>query len=81
MFREELINQIYSSINLKDEKYLKYLKNNRKNFFVFSDDDNFNKNQSNFLLWDDSFYKKLNISLDKFKLKRVVMCKINISKK
>ena len=70
MFREELINQIYSSINLKDEKYLKYLKNNRKNFFVFSDDDNFNKNQSNFLLWDDSFYKKLNISLDKFKLKK-----------
>jgi hypothetical protein len=72
MFREELINQIYSNINLKDEKYLKYLKSSRKNFFIFSDDENFNKTQtqSNFILWDDSFYKKLNISLDKFKIRK-----------
>ena len=70
MFREELINQIYSNINLKDEKYLKYLKNNRKNYFIFSEDENANKTQSNFILWDDSFYKKLNSSLSKFKLKK-----------
>ena len=70
MFREELINQIYSNINLKDEKYLKYLKNNRKNFPIFADDENFNKTQSNFILWDDSFYKKLTASLDKFKLRK-----------
>ena len=55
---------------MKDEKYLKYLKNNRKNFFAFSDDDNYNKNQINFILWDDSFYKKLTASLDKFKLRK-----------
>ena len=70
MFREELIKQIYSNINLKDEKYLKYLKNSRKNFFILSDDDNYNKTQSNFILWDESFYKKLTISLDKFKVRK-----------
>ena len=68
IFREELINQIYSNINLKDAKYVKYLKNMKKNILIFADDENTNKTQSNFILWDESFYKKLYSSLSKFSI-------------
>ena len=68
MFREEFIKQIYSNINLKDVRYIKFLKNMKKNVIFFSDEDNHNKTQSNFILWDDSFYKKLESSLNKFSL-------------
>ena len=68
MFREELIKQIYSSINFKDEKYLKYAK---KNIINFNDEDNLDKTQSNFILWDISFYKKLESSLSKFSMKNI----------
>ena len=33
MFREEFIKQIYSNINLKDPRYIKFLKNIKKMFF------------------------------------------------
>ena len=66
MFREEFLKQIYSNINLKDQRYIKFLKNMKKNVIFFSDEDNYIKAQSNFILWDDSFYKKLESSLNKF---------------
>ena len=66
MFREEFIKQIYSNINLKEPRYIKFLKNMKKNVIFFSDEDNYIKAQSNFILWDDSFYKKLESSLNKF---------------
>ena len=71
MFREELIKQIYSNINLKDEKYLKYLKNMKKNINIFNEEDNFIKTQSDFILWDNSFYKKLESSLKKFNINKI----------
>ena len=35
MFREEFIKQIYSNINLKDVRYIKFLKNMKKNVIFF----------------------------------------------
>ena len=68
-FREELLKQISSSIDLKDVKYLKSLKIMKKNIIISSDDDICNKQQSNFILWDFSFYTKLDASLNKFNIK------------
>ena len=63
-FRDELINEIYSNVNFKDAKYIKNIKNN---IMIFNDDnDNLSKAQNNFILWDISFYKKLEISLSKY---------------
>ena len=72
MFREEFIKQIYSNVNFKDEKYLKYIKNMKKNIMIFNEDDNLNKTQSNFILWDISFYKKLELSLSKFSINKMI---------
>ena len=69
MFREELIKQIYTNINFKNEKYLKCLKNMKKNINIFNEEDNFNKSQRDFI-WDNSFYKKLEISLSKYSISR-----------
>ena len=68
-FREELIKQISLTIDLKDAKYLKSLKILKKNIIISNDDDICNKPQSNFLLWDFSFYTKLDASLNKFNIK------------
>ena len=63
-FRDKLIKEIYTSVNFKDTKYIKNIKNN---IMIFNDDnDNLNKAQNNFILWDISFYKKLEISLNKY---------------
>ena len=70
-FREELIKQIYSNIDLKNAKYLKCLKNMKKNIILFTDEENYNKAQSNFLLWDTTFYKKLDSSLNKYSVKMI----------
>ena len=68
-FREELIKQISSTIDLKDAKYLKSLKIMKKNIIISNDEDICNKAQSNFILWDFSFYKKLDASLNKYNIK------------
>ena len=79
LFREEFIKHIYSNINLKDTRYIKFLKNMKKNVIFFSEEDNYNKTQSNFIIWDDSFYKKLESSLNKFKINKNINLFNNIN--
>ena len=77
IFRDEFIKQIYSNVNLKDDNYLKFMKNMKKNLIIFSDDDNLNNTQSDFILWDISFYKKLELSLNKFSVNKINNDSIN----
>ena len=61
-FRDSLISIINKSINLKDEKYLKFSSHNYMNFAKV-ESNNINNN-NNLLLWDTLFYQRLDSSLN-----------------
>ena len=61
-FRDSLITIINKSINLKDEKYLKFASHNYMNFSR-SESANINSN-SNLMLWDTLFYQRLDSSIN-----------------
>ena len=61
-FRNSFIEIINNSINLKDEKYLKFASHNYLNF---SKEDNLNmKPNNNFMMWDSFFYISLDTSIN-----------------
>ena len=61
-FRNSFIQIINKSINLKDEKYLKF---SSHNFLNFAKNDETNKySNNNFMLWDTLFYQKLDSSIN-----------------
>ena len=61
-FRDSFIKSVYSSINLENEKYLKFSSHNYLNFSK-KDSSKLNPN-SNFTLWDILFYKRLDSSIN-----------------
>ena len=60
-FRNSFIKVIHNSINLKNEKYLKF---SSHNFLDFSLDESSNTKINNFMLWDSLFYNRLDSSIN-----------------
>ena len=61
-FRDSFIKAINNSVNLENEKYLKFSRHNYMNFSK-NDSSNINPN-SNLTLWDILFYKRLESSIN-----------------